>query len=110
MTAEYTFAERLRQLIEIKQTNQAELAKVAGISKSNISRYLSGGYKAKQDVLFKIATYYNVAEAWLMGFDVPMDRIKNTTPTVDAERQRLIEMVMQLEPEQVRSLIALLRK
>jgi hypothetical protein len=39
---------------------------------------LSGKYLAKQDNIYKLASVLNVNEAWLMGYDVPMQRHAST--------------------------------
>ena len=67
-----TFADRLNELIETKRISKSQLAKTCGIDKSNITRYCSGAYEAKQDVIYKIANAYNVEVSWLMGYPVPM--------------------------------------
>ena len=53
---------------------QAELAKMTGLSKPRISQYVNGIYEAKQDALSKLSEALYVNVAWLMGYDVPMDR------------------------------------
>ena len=43
------------------------------LGKSALSLYLSGKVEPKQDKIFILAKGLHVSEAWLMGFDVPMD-------------------------------------
>ena len=43
------------------------------LSKSALSLYLSGKVEPKQDKIFILAKGLHVSEAWLMGFDVPME-------------------------------------
>lgn len=71
---EDTFANRLKLALEINNMKATELANKTGINKSLISNYLSGAFKAKQDKVDIIAKTLNVSEAWLMGFDVSMER------------------------------------
>lgn len=73
--ANASFAGRLREALTIRQMTQAELANISGISKSSISRYLSGAWKGKQDAVYALAKALDVSESWLMGYDVPMERI-----------------------------------
>ena len=42
--------------------------------KSDISQYCSGKTEPNQEKLFILGNALNVSEAWLMGFDVPMER------------------------------------
>lgn len=67
-----TFANRLKKIMDINNIKAIELSEKTGISKSQISHWMSGTYKAKQDSLTILAEFFNVDEVWLMGFDVPM--------------------------------------
>lgn len=53
---------------------QADIVRATGISKSSISTYLSGAFVPKQNNIYKLAKALNVSEAWLLGYDVPMER------------------------------------
>ena len=68
-----TFAQRLRMGLDVRQMTQAELSNRSKISKSSISHYLKGDWEGKQDAVYSIAQILNVSEAWLMGYDVPME-------------------------------------
>ena len=69
-----TIAIRIKKALKIKGMKQAELCKLANIPKSSLSQYLNGDFEPKQDRIYLIAKALNVSEAWLMGFDVPMER------------------------------------
>ena len=69
-----SFANRLKEALRINNMKPVELSSKTGINKSLISNYLSGNFKARQDKLYDIAKALNVNEAWLMGFDVDMNR------------------------------------
>ena len=71
-----TFAQRLRAGLDARQMTQAELSSRSKISKSSISHYLKGDWEGKQDAVYSIAQVLNVSEAWLMGYDVPTDRLR----------------------------------
>lgn len=73
-----TTAERIREGMEIRSLKQADLVEMTGISKGSLSSYISGRYIPKQTNVYLIAKALNVNEAWLMGLDVPMERINNT--------------------------------
>lgn len=73
-----TFSERLRQCLENNSSMSATmLAEQIGLSKQAISMYLSGSRKPKRPTVKVIAEALNVNEAWLIGYDVPMERISN---------------------------------
>lgn len=65
---------RLANALQIRGIKQAELAAEIGINKGTMSRYLSGKYEPKMDVVCKLAEALNCSEWWLLGYDVPMDR------------------------------------
>lgn len=67
-----TFANRLKKVMDKNNIKAIELAEKTGISKSQISHWLAGTYKAKQDSLSILADFFDVDEIWLMGFDVEM--------------------------------------
>lgn len=69
-----TFSNRLQKAMNLKNMKQVDLVEKTNIDKSLISNYLKGKYKAKQDNLYLLAKVLNVSEAWLMGYDVPMER------------------------------------
>lgn len=103
------FNKRLKIAMSNRNINQAKLSKLSGISKPLISNYLSGKYKAKQDNLYIIAKILNVNEAWLMGFDVDMERTNIDEPFLmptDTKRfkkgdvvsmQQLIDYISELQ-------------
>lgn len=70
-----TFPERLRKCLNDKTSITAtSLADKIGLSKQAISMYASGSRKPKRPTIKAIAEALNVNEAWLMGYDVPMER------------------------------------
>lgn len=67
---------RISKALAIRDMKQSELCKLAKVPKSSLSLYLSGAYEPKQDRIYAMAKALNVSEAWLMGYDVPMEREK----------------------------------
>ena len=67
--------DRLLMALEIREKKAVDLSRDLKIPKSAISQYLSGA-RTPQDSkrLYAMASYLDVDEAWLMGFDVPMER------------------------------------
>ena len=75
-----TFAARLKEGLSLRGMTQAELSRRANLDKSSISRYLKNEYKGNQDAVYKISQALNVSEAWLMGYDVPMEPQGQSAP------------------------------
>jgi transcriptional regulator with XRE-family HTH domain len=65
---------RIELALSLRNMKQADLCKKADVPKSSLSLYLSGAYEPKQDRIYRMAIALNVSEAWLMGYDVPMER------------------------------------
>ena len=67
-------AHRLKEGMELRNLKQVDLVEMTKINKGALSSYLSGKYSPKQDNIYKLAMALNVSEAWLMGYDVPIER------------------------------------
>ena len=96
-------AKRLRKAMDISGKTQADLVRETGIGKSNLSRYMSGKFDPKSDTVYKLATALNVAEMWLWGCDVPMERkaeTKEEQPTeydgLSDKKKAFIDKVMHM--------------
>lgn len=75
MSTKAELKDRLRKAMDLREKKAVDLTKDLKIPKSAVSQYLSG-YRTIKDSkrLYIIAEYLDVNEAWLMGFDVPMER------------------------------------
>ena len=81
------------------------------MNKSDISQYCSGKTEPNQEKLFILGNALNVSEAWLMGFDVPMERtsykaesVQNSS--VSAQCKEIIEICNQLSPHNQRKVLS----
>lgn len=88
-------ADRLKELMAARDVKQVDIISSTGITKGALSSYISGRYEPKQDNIYLLAKYFNVSEAWLMGYDVPMDRkpaasALSSDLSLDPEETRLI--------------------
>ncbi len=82
-------SDRLREAMRNAGKTQADLVRETGIGKSNISRYITGRFDPKSDAVHKLAIALNVAELWLWGCDVPMERpteTKKAAPEIGSGR------------------------
>lgn len=67
-------ADRIKKAMDLRNMRQADLVEKTKISKGALSSYISGRYTPKQNNIYLIAKALDVNEAWLMGYDVPMER------------------------------------
>lgn len=70
-----TFQNRLKKAMEIKNIKQVDLVNKTHLDKTLINKYIAGVTNARQRKLTILAEALNVNEVWLMGYDVPMERI-----------------------------------
>lgn len=96
--------DRIRIGLERKHMSQAELSKITGLTKSAISEYLSGRYKPTQLPTYLISKALDVSEAWLMGFDVPMERIDYMEVHITHEEKCLLDKYKSLSKESQKEL------
>lgn len=80
-----SFPKRLKEALELNNITASEFAKKLSYSKQAISAYLNGTRSPKRPVIVMIATALDINEAWLCGYNVPMERVYNK---VQAEPQK----------------------
>lgn len=69
--------DRLKEAMNLREKKAADLANDLEIPKSALSQYLSGKSKNMDSVrMYRLCVYLNVNEAWMMGYDAPMERPK----------------------------------
>ena len=97
----FSFATRLKEALAIKGTKQIELSRLTHLDRGTINNYLTGKYEPKQDKLTIIAEALDVSPVWLMGYDVPMEREKNTPDTIKlTEGEKMLLEIFRLIPEE----------
>lgn len=113
---QFTTSDRLKQLMAARDLKQADIVRAVEpfckkydvkLGKSILSQYVSGRTEPGQEKLTILGLALNVSEAWLMGYDVPMER--NVTPTAedsDGRRAEYIELFEMLTEEQQAFIIA----
>lgn len=102
--------ERIKQGLEIREITQTQLAARANIDKGQLSSYISGKYKPRQNNIDALAAALNVNEAWLMGFEVPMERTSNNIETDQSvsksvECKEILEICEQLSTHNQRKVL-----
>lgn len=91
-----SFKIRLKKVMDLRALKPVELAEKCGISKSTVSHYMSGYTEPKSNRLYIMAKILNVNEAWLMGYDVPMERDNyedQKVITFDAKSEAAIKLL-----------------
>ena len=96
---------RIEKALTIRNMKQSELCKLADVPKSSLSLYLKGAYEPKQDRIYDIAKALNVSEAWLMGYDVPMERENPSGKAQLTEGEKQMLELFKLIPEDQQPLV-----
>ena len=102
---------RISAALRDRGMRPSELCRLAGIPKSSLSLYMSGAYEPKQDKIYRMAVALNVSEAWLMGYDVPMEREKNAPEeeNLSEGEKMLLGLFRQISPERQELVLAMIR-
>jgi transcriptional regulator with XRE-family HTH domain len=99
-----TCGNRIAQALKIREIKPADLCKLAKVPKSSLSLYMSGAYEPKQNRVYDMALALNVSEAWLMGYDVPMERestpdqLFGNSEQLTEDDQRWLELGRRISP------------
>ena len=91
-----TIGQRIRLALEINHMRQSDLSKKTGISPSAITQYISGNFEPKQNNSYLLAKALNVNEAWLMGYDVSIERSDNSAPLITEQEVALLKLFRKL--------------
>lgn len=86
--------DRLREALEIRGLRAIELVDKTGIPKVTISYYMTGKTVPRADKLYKIAQALNINEAWLLGYDVPMERTEESK-----KNDQLSELIVRMRQD-----------
>ena len=95
-------AHRLKQIMEERNLKQIDILNLSlpictkyniKMNKSDISQYVSGKVEPSQEKLVVLGMALNVAESWLMGFDVAMER-KDTPIQIEKDFDILYKFSM----------------
>lgn len=79
----YNTSYRLKQILAERNLKQVDVLRLAApycekfgvkLNKNDLSQYVSGKVEPGQNKLYILGLALNVNEAWLMGYDVPMDK------------------------------------
>ena len=68
--------DRLGEALKIRGIRAIRLGEEAGIPKGAISYYLNGKTSPKPERLKIICKVLNVSEMWMLGYNVPMERVE----------------------------------
>lgn len=115
----YTTAQRLKQIMSERNLKQVDILRMAEpysdmfgtrLTKSALNQYISGKVTDPRGDKLSILSYaLGVSEAWLMGFDVPIER---TTPIPgdigDGRKARLVKLFERLSDTDQDEIISLI--
>lgn len=106
----YTTSQRLKEVMQrrnLRQTDIMALVKPFSekynikLGKNALSQYVSGKTEPGQERLSILGMALNVSEAWLMGYDVEMER-KTPVPPIreDGRLEKIVGLAAKLNSEE----------
>ena len=99
-------AKRLQQSMDEKHLKATELSKLSGVGKSDISNYLKGKYRPKQDKIALLAAALEVDPTWLGAIDLQIEtsaKVKqDLNNAIDAQ---VLNTISTLSPEGVQKVL-----
>ncbi len=109
---------RLKEIMRSRSLRQVDILQAAKpfcekynvkLARNDLSQYVSGKVEPGQEKLTILGLALNVSEAWLMGYDVPMERETKEQPPVTKElspvKQAVYEFIDTLSDDQLRQLL-----
>lgn len=113
-----TTAERLRMLLTDRNLRQTDVIRMAQpycerfnlkLNKSDLSQFLSGKVVPSQWKISILAHALDVSEAWLMGYDVPIERDRSGELINDPRADELLQLFARLTDAQKDFVLASIR-
>lgn len=95
--------DRLQTALDLREKKSVDLVRDLKIPKSAVSQYLSGrSQNMDSERLYRICNYLNVSEPWMLGFDVPMERMSNelekkTDEQIEKSANNLADLFLRIE-------------
>ena len=90
-----TTSQRLQTAMDMEHKRQSDLVEMTGLNKSTISRYCSGEVEPRADAISRLASALDVAEMWLWGYDVPMERTD-----MQKKNDQLVKLVTRMRKDE----------
>ena len=88
------FKFRLRDALKARDMKAVELSKKTNVPEGAISYYLAGKSQPKGDRLHLLCVALNVSEAWMLGYDIPMERSEEQRKNDD-----LVKIIAQMRKD-----------
>ena len=114
---EFTTAQRLQTIMSERNLKQVDILQKTApfckkygirIAKNDLSQYISGKVEPRQDKLTVLGLALNVSEAWLMGYNVPMEREVPIPDNGNEHMSRLVELAACLTEEEQEEIISMI--
>ena len=88
------FKFRLREALKARNLKASELSKITKVPEGAISYYLAGKSQPKGNRLHLLCVALSVSEAWMLGYDVPMEKSEEQRKNDD-----LVKIITQIRKD-----------
>ena len=114
-----TTADRLKYIMEERHLRQVDILRAVEpyckeygvkLERNTLSQYVSGKAVPRQDKLTVLGLGLNVSEAWLMGYDVPMERRDELATDDEPTKEEFIQLFLSLSEERQQMILALMKE
>lgn len=114
-----TTADRLKYLMEVRHLRQVDILRAiepycreygVKLERNALSQYVSGKAVPRQDKLTVLGLGLGVSEAWLMGYDVPMERRDELASDDEPTKEGFIRLFSSLSVERQQMILALMKE
>lgn len=106
-----TTSDRLKQIMSERNLRQVDILEMCKpycqkynikLGRNDLSQYVTGKVEPGQKKLTVLGMALNVSEAWLMGFDVPMEKTQLSASTIN----ELTELLSKFSKSDVENMLA----
>ena len=100
---------RIKKALSIRGIKQSQLSTFLNVDRATINNYINDKYAPKTDRISLIANFLNVDVVWLLGYDVPMERV-NVERVQDNDNDLLVASINKLSSEDKQMVIDMINR
>ena len=103
---------RIAEALKLRGMRPVDLCARSGVPKTSLSFYLKCAYEPRQDRICAMAKALNVSEAWLSGYNTPMERESegcSSEPKLTSDEKIMLSLFRQFPENEQKDIIQVLK-